>query len=182
MGANTTRRALLRSLAVLGGVASAGCFGDGGETPDTASTETPRATEPTTRSRTSPRTDTLPTPTTICGVCVDVPDLVVVDDRALEAAPGSTLTVSVTLRNPYDFEVSDVEVALDVPSEDWTVDPVAVTPDPLPPGEQRPIEWAVAVPNSAAGEYTLPTVTTIRGPRTEYTVRTNAVTILVTET
>jgi hypothetical protein len=181
VGANTTRRALLRSLAVLGGVTSAGCFGDGGETPDTTSGEIPPATERTTRSQTSPRTTTPPIHTTLCGVCVDVPDLVAVDDRALEAAPGSTLTVSVTLRNPYDFAVSDVEVALDAPNEDWTVIPTAVTPDPLSPGEQRPIEWDVTVPGSAAGEYTLPTVTTIRGPRTDYTVRTNAVTILVTE-
>lgn len=181
MRANTTRRVLLRSLALLGGVASAGCFGDGAGTPDTASGETPPATEQVTRSQTSPRTDTPPIHTTLCGVCVDVPDLVVVDGPTPEVASGSTLTVSVTLRNPYDFEASDIDVALDAPSEDWIVTPIAVTPDPLSPGEQRSIEWDVTVPDAAAGEYTLPTVTTIRGPRTEYTVRTNELTILVTE-
>jgi hypothetical protein len=178
--ANTTRRALLGSLALLGGVTSAGCFGGGAGTPDTAPTETPTP-EQTTRSQTSPRTDTPPIHTTLCGVCVDVPDLVVADGPTPEVASGSTLTVSVTFRNPYDFGVSDIGVALDAPGEKWTVAPTTVTPDPLSPGEQRPIEWAVTVPAAAAGEYTLPTVTTIRGPRKNYTVRTNELTILVTE-
>jgi hypothetical protein len=178
---NTTRRGLLRSLAVAGGVASAGCFGDGGETPGTASSETPPVTESTTRSSTAARTDTPPVHTTLCGVCVDVPDLVVVDGPTPEVAPGATVTVSVTFRNPYEFEVSDVEVALDAPDEDWAVDPATVTPGPVSPGEKRQVEWDVTAPDTAAGGYTLSTVTTVRGPQADYTVRTNALTIQVTE-
>jgi hypothetical protein len=127
------------------------------------------------------RTDTPPIHTTLCGVCVDDPDPVIVDGPTPEVAPGMTLTVSVTFRNPYEFEVSNVEVALDPPNEDWAVDPVAVTPGPVSPGGQRRIEWDVTVPDAGGGEYTLPVVTTIRGPRTDYTVRTNDVEIRVAE-
>jgi len=179
---STTRRTLLRSLAVGAGVTSAGCFGDGAGTPETAPGGTSPPAESTTRSPTpGTRTDTPPIHTTLCGVCVDDPDLVIVDGPTPEVAPGMTLTVSVTFRNPYEFEVSNVEVALDPPNEDWAVDPVAVTPGPVSPGGQRRIEWDVTVPDAGGGEYTLPVVTTIRGPRTDYTVRTNDVEIRVAE-
>jgi len=175
------RRDLLRSLAALGSVGSAGCFGGDADAPDTPSPTdgSPAGSPPESPMPTATERPT-PTRTTVCGVCVDVPDLIVTDGATPEAAAGSTVSVTAAFRNPYEFEVVDVEVALDPPAADWSVTPDPITFDAVPPGERRDLEWEVTVPEGAAGEHTLTTVTTIQGPRIDHTIRTNHVDMLVT--
>jgi hypothetical protein len=176
------RRRLLRSIALLGGVGSAGCFGGDTGSPETGTdggTGTPvGSTQETVTS--TPTPDRTPTYTTVCGVCTDPPELLV-EAPTPEVSPGATETIAATFRNPYPFAVSDVEVALDAPGTDWTVTPGSVTFETVSPGEERDVTWEVTVPDSATGTHTLTTVTTIRGPRTDYTVRTNHIEVSVAD-
>jgi hypothetical protein len=173
------RRALLRSCVALGSVGAAGCFGDDG---DTTGTEPGGGIDgsPTGSPTQTDTPDPTPTDTTLCGVCTDRPDLLV-DRTAPETAPGSTATVAATFRNPYPFAVSEIEIALDPPAEEWAVTPGAVTLKTVPPEGRRDVTWEVTIPGADAGEYTLTTVTTFRGPQEDYTVRTNHIDLQVNE-
>jgi hypothetical protein len=173
------RRGMLRSLAVLAGVGGAGCFGGDTETPGTES-DGGNGGSPTESPTPTATPNPTPTYTTVCGVCTDRSDLLV-ERTAPEATPGSTVTVAATFRNPYSFEVGDIEVALTPPTDEWTVSPAPVTFEAVPAGAQRDVEWEVTIPDSATGEYTLTTVTSFRGPGTDYTVRTNHVAIHVAD-
>jgi hypothetical protein len=174
------RRTLLRSLVVVGSAGMAGCFGGDGDTtgtePDDGNGDSPVGSP-----RTSPTPDTTPTYTTVCGVCVDRPDLIVADETTAETTAASTVTAAATFRNPYPFAVEDVEITLQPPSGEWSVAGDPVTVERVPAEAEREVSWEVTVPDVDPDAYTLTTVTTIRGPGTDYTVRTNRIEIRVTE-
>ena len=180
MSIRLDRRAVLRSLGVVAGVGAAGCFGSDTSTPATES-DPGDTTDQSPGESPSPTTEATPTYTTICGVCVDSPDLIAPDEPTTEATAGETTTIPATFRNQYDFAVEVVGIVLTPPSEEWGITPPEIAFESVAAGSDREIEWVVSIPETATGAYTLTTVTTIRGPRTDHTIRTNNVDVQVTE-
>lgn len=159
------RRRFLKALGAVGLAATAGCSSDGDgatpteSSPDTA-TESPTEGEtPTpTDSPTATATDTeTPTPTaTETPTLPDDPDPLVAVPGDRRVAPGETITVSGSVQNPYLYDVTDGELALEPPGDDWTVTAVeGTTFDTLPSQESASVTWEVAAPASAEGEFTL---------------------------
>jgi hypothetical protein len=174
------RRTLLRSLVAVGSAGIAGCFGGDGDTTGTEPDDG-NSGPPVGSPRTSLTPDTTPTYTTVCGVCVDRPDLIVTGETTPETTAASTVTVAATFRNPYPFAVEDVEITLQPPSTAWSVAGDPVTFETVPTEAEREVTWEVTAPDVDPDAYTMTTVTTIRGPGTDYTVRTNRIEIRVTE-
>jgi hypothetical protein len=171
------RRAVLRALGVVGIAGVAGCFGR-----DTTGTKTDGGGSPTATSRNSPTPTTdeaTPTHTTICGVCVDARDLLVPDESTTEATAGETTTVDATFQNRYPFPVEDFDLTLQPPTDEWAVAPEEITFTRVAAESDMAVQWDVTIPNTAEGEYTLTTVLSFRGPRTDYTIRTNHVELAV---
>jgi len=70
----------------------------------------------------------------------------------------TTNTMAGYLYNPHDRTITNGTVTLDPPDTDWNVSPVnGTTFGALGPGESRPIEWDIRVPETTGcgGDYTL---------------------------
>jgi len=163
------RRSLLRSVAIAGSVGLAGCFGGPSDGP---ASETPTGTDPgdtsspTRRSPTgTPTTTATATPTrTPVRECADTGEtlcsepvhLLAFDDAELDFSDGTTTTITGRVYNPYLFEVTDVEVTLEPPDEDWTITPAeGPSVGTVPSTAEREVQWEVSVPRTALGEYDL---------------------------
>jgi len=153
---STERRRFLQAICALSATGLAGCGGDG-TTPtivptttsdtDTAGTESPTETE--TESPTPTDTATPP------GLPPD-PDPLVSAPEGQRVAPGETVTVSGTIQNPYLFDLTDGELTLEPPGEDWSVTALeGTTFETLPSGESGSVAWNVGAPASVEGEFTL---------------------------
>jgi uncharacterized membrane protein len=86
--------------------------------------------------------------------CVDCASLLSLDPVAARA--GSTTTVTGTVENPSDVGVSNAEIELVPPGENWTVAPINGTAfQTLPEGTSRPAAWNLTPPPDAEGAYTM---------------------------
>jgi hypothetical protein len=76
------------------------------------------------------------------------------DDEELNFLYGTTTTVTGRVYNPYLFEVVDVGVTLEPPTDEWTITPLEGTSvEALPSMAEREPTWEVSVPGTAIGEY-----------------------------
>jgi len=86
--------------------------------------------------------------------CVECASLLSLDPVAARA--GSTTTVTGTVENPSDVGVSNAEIELVPPGENWTVAPINGTAfQTLPEGTSRPAAWNLTPPPDAEGAYTV---------------------------
>jgi len=179
----TRRRTFLKGLGALGVVGLAGCGGDGGDDTDTptdteTATETGTTTEtgtatgtatetdtPGTGTRTdTPGTDTV-TPTATPRDCfTDQPAQLLGFDGSLQAAPGSTATLTGEIQNSYLFPIVDGEFTIDPPSDDWSVSAAGGTTfESLDTQATQSAEWEVTVPDDASGSFDLSVSGTFSG-------------------
>jgi hypothetical protein len=164
-GTAANRRRFLKGLGALSIVGLAGCGGDDGDT------ETPTDGTPTDTDADDTATDTgagdTPTDTeaddtpTDTATATEGPSLgenpaqLLTLDGSPQAAPGSTVSVTGTVENPYLFTLRNGEITMDVP-DGWEVTPVEGTSfDSLEQLSEQPAEWELTVPESASGTYDL---------------------------
>jgi len=174
------RRQFLAALGALGVSGLAGCGGDDGDTDtptDTATPtdgDTPTATDTTagTATDTTTATETTGTATatdtataTPTGELPEDPQPLLSFESAPSAAPGSTVTVTGSLENPYLFELQDGEVTVDAP-EGWDVTATGgATFETLGRLGSQTATWEVTVPDDAGGTYDLTFTVSYAGPR-----------------
>lgn len=106
----------------------------------------------------TPLPTSTPTPTKALSAedCSDGPadadiEYVDVDDGTVVA--GTTTTITGTLRNPHLHPVTDVEITLDLPSEEWEIESRDTPLHRVEPQGAEAIAVTVTVPESASGEY-----------------------------
>jgi hypothetical protein len=158
------RRRFLKAVGALGVVGLAGCGGDGD---DETATETPTDTEgmetttapdtataTATDTATATATDTATPTATPSEEIPDPPaDLFSFAEDTRQASAGETLTVEGTITNAYLFDVRNVEVTLEGPSDDWNVSATGDTQfDTIESQESVNTGWEVAVPESAESD------------------------------
>jgi hypothetical protein len=174
------RRRFVKALGTLGMVGLAGCGGDGNETESPGRTETdddgtatgvdPTGTDNTdTEDGTDTPTDTegeeTPTDTdTPDGTETETPNQNVPDDPPTVASlegggsvqPGGTVTLTVTVENPYLFPIQSIEVNLESPGDGWTVEaPGETNFDELETASSREVSWEVTAPEDASESVTI---------------------------
>jgi hypothetical protein len=171
----SNRRRFLRALGAVGIAGLAGCGGDGDgtdsptgtdgegtptDTPDPTETdpgETPTDTPTETDSEETP-TDTLD-PTETEPPDQDLPDdlpRVVTFDASGVIEPGETTTVTATVENPYLYSIQSVEVGLEAPDADWTVEATGETAlGTIETAGSVEVSWEVTAPEDASESVTL---------------------------
>lgn len=177
----TNRRGVLTALGALGAAGLAGCLGGDGSTPTASPSEspteegTPTDTDPPTPTDTDPADTETPTPTaTETPTLPDDPDPLVAVPGDQRVAPGETITVSGSVQNPYLYDVTDGELALEPPGDDWTVTAVeGTTFDTLPSQESASVAWEVTAPASTEGEFALAVDITYSGAGEQADVSTS---------
>jgi len=161
------RRRFLMTLGAVGVVGFAGCSGDddggtdtgngdgGGTdtdtpTPDGTGAETPTSTEPGTGTDTD-------TPTPQSQLIPDPPrELLSFEDASNVTSAGETVTVTGKVSKPYLYAVQSVEVSLEAPNTDWTVEATGDTSfEAIDTASSKSVGWDVTAPDGADGEYTL---------------------------
>jgi hypothetical protein len=163
-----------------GGVAGlAGCGGDDDDTPtETDSDGTPTDTDgdstPTDTDDDSTPTDTddgTPTDTdgdtpteTDAETPTDTPDqnfppnlpTVVTFNSGGSFSAGETTTLTATVNNPYLFPMQSVQVSLEAPGEDWTVEATGETNlGEISEAASKELSWEITPPEDANGTFTL---------------------------
>jgi len=82
--------------------------------------------------------------------------LLTFDGNPPAVTAGETTTVTGTLYNPREDPLTNGSIALDPPTENWTVTPVnGTTFDRLDPGEVRRVAWNLTPPLLASGVHTV---------------------------
>lgn len=166
-GDGTHRRRFLKTLGALSVTGLAGCGGDGDG--DTSPTDTTAGTGTTT---TAPEADT-PTDTqtatatstaTSTPVFSDDPALLLSLSDSAQIEPGGTATVTGTIENPYLFEVTNGEFAVELP-DGWSVSAVqGATFGSLDQQSEQAVEWEITAPESASEGVEATVTGTYSGP------------------
>jgi hypothetical protein len=161
----TNRRTLLLALGATGVTGLAGCGGDdGGGTDTPTGTDATTVTETTAGTDASTGTDTPTDTPTETGSSTATrttekirspPDPLLSFSGSTVGSPGSTVTLSGTLSNPYLFDVHAVELSVSTP-EGWSVSPTdPQTFDSIDTGGDRSVTWDLTVPEDAEGQSTV---------------------------
>jgi hypothetical protein len=177
---STRRRRFLQAVGALGAVGLAGCGGDGDgtetddggdgtatdtETDDDGSDETPTDTqtdddggdETPTDTETDDGGDETPTETeTPNQDFPSDPATVVTFSGGGSVSPGETTTLTATAENPYLFPIQSVQLSLEGPNADWTVEATGDTNlGTIETGANKEVSWDITAPEGADGGFTL---------------------------
>ncbi len=188
-GEVANRRGFLKAVGALGAVGLAGCGGDGDDTDEPTDTEPGDTTEPmdttepadtTEPGETTADTETeTPTATETPEQPLDDPAALLEFPADLQAQPGTTVTVSGTVTNPYLFDVLNVEVAMEA-SGDATVEAASGTSfGTLETQATEPAEWELTVPESAEGEIDLTATVTYESTTDEAEVEATSSVVVI---
>jgi hypothetical protein len=171
----TDRRRFLQAIGALGVVGLAGCGGDDSDDTDTGNgngngggtdtdtptmdgtdADTPTGTDTDTPTETEPGTDT-PTDTQVEQPIPDPPrQLLSFNESSSTLSAGGTVTITGEIRNPFLFPVQSVEVSLEGPSADWTVEATGDTEfAEIATGDSESVGWDITAPDGAEGSQTL---------------------------
>jgi hypothetical protein len=178
---HTQRRRFLKAVGALGVVGLAGCGGDGDGT-DTP-TDTDGEDMPTDGNGTDAPTDTdgdgtetdgneteTPTDTDDEDTPTETPTETEPPEQPIPEDPpavvsfgeggtvpaGGTTTLTATVANPFLFPIQSVEVSLEAPNADWTVEATGETDlGTIETGGSAEVSWEVTAPEGVLGSDTL---------------------------
>jgi hypothetical protein len=72
-------------------------------------------------------------------------------------SPGETATLTATAENPYLFPIQSVQISLEAPNADWTVEATGDTNlGTIETGASKEVAWEITAPEGADGAFTLP--------------------------